>query len=117
MQEIDMSALILWRKQNKDQVLDEHGVRLGYMGAFVKAATLGAQRVPIINAAIDLEEEEITYRDYVDISVAVSTQKGLVTPVLKNCEHLGIVEVEKQVRQLAEKVCTDPSHTPDHETS
>jgi 2-oxoglutarate dehydrogenase E2 component (dihydrolipoamide succinyltransferase) len=104
MQEVDMSALMLWRKHNQARILDEHGVRLGFMGAFVKAATLAAQRVPVVNAALDIDKEEIIYRDYVDISIAVSTPKGLVTPVLKDCERLDIVQIEKRVRQLAEKV-------------
>ena len=104
MQEFDMSALIEWRKRNKDQVLTVHGVRLGYMGAFVRAATLAAQRIPAVNSAIDLESEELIFRDYVDISIAVSTPKGLVTPVLKNCECLGILEIEKEILRLATKV-------------
>lgn len=105
MQEFDLSALMAWRKKHKDEVLEAHGIRLGYMGVFVKAATLAALRFPTLNAAMDLEREEIVFRDYVDISIAVSTLKGLVTPVLRNCEGLSIVEIEKHVLELATKVC------------
>lgn len=104
MQEIDMSKLMDWRRQNKDRVLEAHGVRLGYMGAFVRAATLAAQQFPSINGAVDVENEQLIFRDYVDISIAVSTPKGLVTPVLRNCECLSVLEIEKQVLGLANKV-------------
>lgn len=104
-QEIDMTNLIAWRKKYREEVAEEHGVKLGYMGAFTKATTLAAQQVPQINAAISTEQEIITYRDYVDISIAVSAPKGLITPVLRNTESLSIVELERQVAALAKKVC------------
>ncbi|TXB98192.1 hypothetical protein FocTR4_00013345 [Fusarium oxysporum f. sp. cubense] len=65
-QEVDMTNIIAWRAKYKEEVAEEHGVRLGYMGAFTKATTLAAQKVPQINAMIDTEKEIITYRDYVD---------------------------------------------------
>ncbi|CAM1508925.1 Fc.00g026640.m01.CDS01 [Cosmosporella sp. VM-42] len=102
-QEVDMTNLIAWRAKYRDEVAEEHGVRLGYMGAFTKATTLAAQRVPQINAAIDTEKEIITYRDYVDVSLAVSAPKGLVTPVLRNTHQLSIVELERGVATLAKK--------------
>lgn len=104
MQEIDMSALMAWRAKYKDEVVETHGVRLGYMGAFTKAATLAAREVPQINASIDTDREIVTYRDYVDISIAVSSPKGLITPVLRNTEATSIVELERQIAALAQKV-------------
>lgn len=103
-QHVDMSALIEWRKRYKESVMEKHGVRLGYMGAFTKAATLAALQVPAINAYMDMEKETITYRDYVDVSIAVSTPKGLVTPVLRNCESMDIIEMERGIMELGVKV-------------
>ncbi|RKK14244.1 hypothetical protein BFJ66_g13566 [Fusarium oxysporum f. sp. cepae] len=82
-QEIDMTALMRWRVKYKEDVAKQYGVRLGYMGAFAKATALAAKQVPEINASIDTDREVITYRDYVDISIAVSSPKGLVTPVAR----------------------------------
>ncbi|KAK2000982.1 2-oxoacid dehydrogenase acyltransferase [Colletotrichum falcatum] len=101
--EVDMSALMAWRAQNKDAVMKRHGVRLGYMGAFTKAACLAAQRVPQLNASIDTDKEVVTYRDYVDVSIAVSGPKGLVTPVLRNVDALDIIGIERGVAELAAK--------------
>ncbi|KAM0194160.1 hypothetical protein ACHAPA_005160 [Fusarium lateritium] len=102
-QEVDMSNLIAWRAKYKEEVAEEHGVRLGYMGAFTKATTMAAQKVPQINATIDTEKEIITYKDYVDVSIAVSAPKGLVTPVLRNTNDLSIVELEREVASAAKK--------------
>ncbi|KAI6756193.1 hypothetical protein HG530_011929 [Fusarium avenaceum] len=102
-QEVDMSNLIAWRAKYKEEVAEEHGVRLGYMGAFTKATTMAAQKVPQINATIDTEKEIITYKDYVDVSIAVSAPKGLVTPVLRNTHELSIVELEREVASAAKK--------------
>lgn len=103
-QRIDMSSLMQWRSQYKEHVMKEHGVRLGYMGAFTKAATMAALEIPQINASIDMDKEIITYRDYVDISIAVSTPKGLVTPVLRNTESMNVIDIERGVAALAGKV-------------
>lgn len=102
-QELDMSALIAWRTKYKEDVAKQHGVRLGYMGAFAKATTMAAKQVPEVNASIDIEREIITFRDYVDISIAVSSPKGLVTPVVRNCGSLSIIELEKEIAILAQK--------------
>lgn len=80
--EIDMSAFMDLRKQFQDSFQKKHGVKLGFMGAFVKGVVQAAKEQPIVNAVI--EGDEIIYRDYVDISVAVSTPTGLVVPVLRN---------------------------------
>jgi 2-oxoglutarate dehydrogenase E2 component (dihydrolipoamide succinyltransferase) len=103
-QEVDMTNLMAWRAKYKEEVAEKYGVRLGYMGAFTKATTLAALEIPQINAAIDTDKEITTWRDYVDISIAVSAPKGLVTPVLRNTHTLSIVELEREVAALAKKV-------------
>lgn len=103
-QDIDMSNFLRWRDQYRPQVADKHGVRLGFMGAFTQAATLAAREVPEITATLNMEEKTITYRDYTNISIAVSTPRGLVTPVLRNCENQSIVETERRVAAIAQKV-------------
>ncbi|KAJ2079467.1 2-oxoglutarate dehydrogenase complex E2 component [Coemansia sp. RSA 988] len=99
--EIDMTNLIELRKTYKDEVLKAHGVKLGYMGAFVKASSHALQAVPEVNASID--GDHVVYHDFCDISVAVATPKGLVTPVLRNTEHMGIVDVEQHIASLGRK--------------
>ncbi|CAI5706086.1 hypothetical protein KXD40_009673 [Peronospora effusa] len=100
-QEVDMSKLMGLRKQYKDAFEAKHGVKLGFMSAFVKASASALMEVPGVNAMIDNEHQEIVYRDYVDMSVAVSTSKGLVTPVLKNTESMSFADVEKGLAELA----------------
>ncbi|KAI8819346.1 uncharacterized protein EV422DRAFT_534409 [Fimicolochytrium jonesii] len=99
--EIDMTNLIEMRKKYKELVLEKHGVKLGFMGAFIKAASVALKEVPGVNASI--EGGDIVYHDFVDVSVAVATPKGLVTPVLRNTESLSIVEVEKALSALGKK--------------
>ncbi|KAF4318879.1 hypothetical protein JM18_006430 [Phytophthora kernoviae] len=100
-QEVDMSKLMGLRKQYKDAFEAKHGVKLGFMSAFVKASASALLEVPGVNAMIDDEHQEIVYRDFVDMSVAVSTPKGLVTPVLKNTESMSFADVEKSLAELA----------------
>ncbi|KAJ6588682.1 hypothetical protein B0H19DRAFT_215048 [Mycena capillaripes] len=99
--EIDMSSLMDMRKRYKDAVLKEHEVKLGFMSAFAKACTLALKEIPAANASI--EGEEIVYRDYVDLSVAVATPKGLVTPVVRNAESLNFIGIEKEIAALGKK--------------
>ncbi|KAJ7240545.1 dihydrolipoamide succinyltransferase [Mycena rebaudengoi] len=99
--EIDMSSLIEMRKRYKDAVLKEHDVKLGYMSAFAKACTLALKEIPAANASI--EGDEIVYRDYVDLSVAVATPKGLVTPVVRNAESMNFLGIEKEIASLGKK--------------
>ncbi|KAH9941864.1 dihydrolipoamide succinyltransferase [Epithele typhae] len=99
--EIDMSSIMEFRKLYKDEVLKEHGVKLGFMSAFAKACCLALQEVPATNASID--GNEIVYRDYVDLSVAVATPKGLVTPVVRNAETMNFVEIEKEIAAMGKK--------------
>ncbi|KIK98583.1 hypothetical protein PAXRUDRAFT_133885 [Paxillus rubicundulus Ve08.2h10] len=99
--EIDMSSLMDMRKKYKDEVLKEHDVKLGFMSAFARACTLALQEIPAANASI--EGDEIVYRDYVDLSVAVATPKGLVTPVVRNAENMGFLAIEKEIAALGKK--------------
>jgi 2-oxoglutarate dehydrogenase E2 component (dihydrolipoamide succinyltransferase) len=100
--EIDMSAVMEMRKKYKDDVLKEHGVKLGFMSAFAQACSLALKEVPAANASI--EGDEIVYRDYVDLSVAVATPKGLVTPVVRNAESMSMIQLEKEIAALGKKV-------------
>ena len=77
----------------QDLFLETHGVKLGFMSAFVKASADALLKVPAVNGVID--GDEIIYRDYTDISIAVATPKGLVVPVLRNVDSLSFAEVEK----------------------
>lgn len=99
--EIDMSSLMEMRKKFKDSVEKEHDVKFGFMSAFARASTLALQEIPAANASI--EGDEIVYRDFVDLSVAVATPKGLVTPVVRNIEAMGLVQIEKEIASLAKK--------------
>ncbi|XP_073281616.1 dihydrolipoyllysine-residue succinyltransferase component of 2-oxoglutarate dehydrogenase complex 2, mitochondrial-like, partial [Primulina huaijiensis] len=89
------------RSDYKDTFLEKHGVKLGLMSGFVKAAISALQKQPIVNAVID--GDDIIYRDYVDISIAVGTPKGLVVPVLRNAERMDFAEVEKAINTLGKK--------------
>ncbi|KAI7869282.1 dihydrolipoyllysine-residue succinyltransferase E2 component [Spinellus fusiger] len=99
--EVDMTNLMGLRSEYKDAVLKKHGVKLGFMSAFVKASAVALAAVPSVNARID--GTDIVYHDYVDVSVAVSTPKGLVTPVLRNAEEMSFVDVEKTIAALSTK--------------
>lgn len=101
--EVDMSQLMKFRSLHRDEVLKEHGIKLGYMGAMARAASLALKEIPAVNAAIE-NGDTIVYRDYVDLSVAAAIPKGLVTPVLRNIESMGIVEIEKNISGLVAKV-------------
>ncbi|KAK6131673.1 hypothetical protein DH2020_034580 [Rehmannia glutinosa] len=99
--EVDMTNLMKLRSDYKDAFVEKHGVKLGLMSGFVKAAISALQKQPIVNAVID--GDDIIYRDYVDISIAVGTPKGLVVPVLRNAENMNFAEVEKGINALAKK--------------
>jgi len=99
--EIDMSSLMEMRKKYKDEVLKGHDVKLGFMSAFARACTLALQEIPSANASI--EGDEIVYHDFVDLSVAVATPKGLVTPVVRNTETMGFIQIEKEITDLGKK--------------
>lgn len=104
--EVDMSSLMQFRKLYKDEVLKKTGVKLGFMSAFSRACILAMRDIPAVNASIEGPNggDTIVYRDYVDISVAVATEKGLVTPVVRNSESLDLVGIEKAIADLGKKV-------------
>ena len=104
--EVDMSSLMEFRKLYKDDVLKKTGVKLGFMSAFSRACVLAMKDVPAVNASIEGPNggDTIVYRDYVDISVAVATEKGLVTPVVRNTETMDLVGIEKAIADLGKKV-------------
>jgi 2-oxoglutarate dehydrogenase E2 component (dihydrolipoamide succinyltransferase) len=104
--EVDMSNLMDMRKQYKDEILKKTGIKFGFMGAFSQAAVLAMKSVPTVNASIEGPGggDTIVYRDYVDISVAVATEKGLVTPVVRNAESLDMVGIEREIGELGKKV-------------
>eukprot|EP01062_Namystynia_karyoxenos_P065514 TRINITY_DN5915_c0_g7_i1.p1 TRINITY_DN5915_c0_g7~~TRINITY_DN5915_c0_g7_i1.p1 ORF type:complete len:430 (+),score=177.54 TRINITY_DN5915_c0_g7_i1:67-1356(+) len=102
-QEVDMSTIIALRNKYKDEFAKKHGVKLGFMSAFVKAAAIALTDIPVVNAYMDTEENCIVYRDYVDISVAVAAPKGLVVPVLRDCQDMNFADIEKQIGVFADK--------------
>ncbi|TGO20503.1 hypothetical protein BPAE_0290g00100 [Botrytis paeoniae] len=103
--EVDMSSLMEFRKLYKDEVLKKTGVKLGFMSAFSRASVLALRDIPAVNASIEGPNggDTIVYRDYVDISVAVATEKGLVTPVVRNTESMDLVGIEKTIADLGKK--------------
>jgi 2-oxoglutarate dehydrogenase E2 component (dihydrolipoamide succinyltransferase) len=103
--EVDMSSIMEFRKLYKDEILKKQGVKLGFMSAFSRACILAMRDVPAVNASIEGPNggDTIVYRDYVDISVAVATEKGLVTPVVRNAESLDLVGIERAIADLGKK--------------
>jgi 2-oxoglutarate dehydrogenase E2 component (dihydrolipoamide succinyltransferase) len=103
--EIDMSSLMNLRSTYKDQILKQHGIKLGFMSAFAKASCLALKEIPAANASIEGpgQGDQIVYRDYVDLSVAVATPKGLVTPVVRNAETMSFIEIEQAIADLGKK--------------
>ena len=99
--EVDMTNLMKLRADYKDAFVEKHGVKLGLMSGFIKAAVNALQYQPIINAVID--GDDIIYRDYVDISIAVGTPKGLVVPVIRNADTMNFADIEKQINTFAKK--------------
>jgi 2-oxoglutarate dehydrogenase E2 component (dihydrolipoamide succinyltransferase) len=99
--DVDMSAVIEARARYKDLFEKKHGIRLGFMGFFVKACALAAKDVPSVNAS--LEGDEIVYHDYLDVSVAVSAPKGLVVPVVRNAESMSFAEIEKTIADYGKR--------------
>ncbi|KAJ5097362.1 hypothetical protein N7456_008083, partial [Penicillium angulare] len=100
--EVDMSRIMEFRKNNRDAVLEKHGVKLGFMGAMALASALSLKQIPAVNASIE-NGDTIVYRDYVDLSVAAAIPKGLVTPVLRNVGSMSIIEIEKGIADLASR--------------
>lgn len=108
--EVDMTSIMEFRKSYKDEVFKHTGIKLGFMSAFAKASVLAMKDVPTVNASIEGPGggDTIVYRDYVDMSVAVATPKGLVTPVVRNVESMEMVEIEQEIANLGRKVRVCP---------
>ena len=99
--DVDMTAVIEARAKYKDLFEKKHGVRLGFMGFFVKAACMALKDIPSVNGSI--EGDEIVYHDYVDVSVAVSAPNGLVVPVIRDAQALTVAEVEKTIGDFGKR--------------
>lgn len=99
--EVDMTNLMKLRTEYKDTFVEKHGVKLGLMSGFIKAAVSALQNQPIVNAVID--GDDIIYRDYIDISIAVGTPKGLVVPVIREADKMNFADIEKTINGLAKK--------------
>jgi 2-oxoglutarate dehydrogenase E2 component (dihydrolipoamide succinyltransferase) len=99
--EVDMTAVMALRNQYKDVFEKKHGVKLGFMSFFVKAAVQALKEIPAVNAEID--GEDIVYKNYYHVGVAVGTDKGLVVPVLRNCDMLSFAGIEKTIADYGRK--------------
>lgn len=99
--EVDMTSIMQVRSTYKQQILDKYKLKFGFMSFFVKACTIALTEIPIVNGRI--EDSQIIHPNYVDISVAVATPKGLVTPVLRNCHLLDLIQIEQAIHEMAEK--------------
>ncbi len=109
--EVDMKPIMDIRKRNQTKFVEKHGVKLGIMSFFMKAASVALQEFPNVNSMID-GENLVTF-EYTDISVAVSAPKGLMVPVVRNVENLGLAEIEKEIASLAEKARTGKLSIPE----
>jgi 2-oxoglutarate dehydrogenase E2 component (dihydrolipoamide succinyltransferase) len=99
--EVNMSPVIAMRTRYKDTFEKTHGVKLGFMSFFVKAATYALKKYPILNASVD--GNDIVYHGYFDIGIAVSSPRGLVVPILRNVDQLTLAEIEKQIADYGNK--------------
>jgi len=99
--EVDMTEIMELRKKYKEQFAKNHGVNLGFMSFFVKAAVEALKAFPAINGSI--EGTDIVYHDYCDIGIAVSTDRGLMVPVVKNCENLSFAQIESAIVEYGKK--------------
>jgi len=99
--EVDMTEIIKMRKENQEDFQQRFGIKLGFMSFFVKACVLGLKLFPALNA--EIENDEIIYKNYYNISFAVGTDKGLIVPVIKNADELSFAEIEKDIKSLSDK--------------
>ena len=99
--EVDMTEIIKMRKDNQNDFQKRFGIKLGFMSFFVKACVLGLKLFPSINA--EIENNEIIYKNYYNISFAVGTDRGLVVPVIKNADEMTFAEIEKEIKLLSDK--------------
>lgn len=99
--EVDMKPIMTLRKTYAEKFEKQHDVRLGFMSFYIKAVVEALKRYPEVNASID--GDDVVYHNYFDVSIAVSTPRGLVTPVLRDCDKLSMAEIEKSIKELAIK--------------
>ncbi len=97
--EADMSAVMELRKKYQDKFVDQHGIKLGFMSFFTKAVSMALQEFPTVNSY--LEGDEIVTPEYCDVGIAVQTDKGLMVPIIRNTETLGLAEIEQQIMEIA----------------
>jgi hypothetical protein len=119
--DVDMGAVMKLRSQYKDVFEKKHGVKLGFMGFFTKAVVQALKELPAVNAEID--GQDIVYKNYYHIGIAVGTEKGLVVPVIRDADQLSIAEIEKTIAGLWQEGARRPAqdrgdagrHLHDHE--
>ena len=99
--EVDMSKVVNFRKENQDDFKNKFNIKLGFMSFFVKASIKSLKLYPTINA--EVESNDIIYKNYYNISFAVGTEKGLVVPVLKNADEMSFSDIEKNIKILSDK--------------
>jgi 2-oxoglutarate dehydrogenase E2 component (dihydrolipoamide succinyltransferase) len=99
--EVDMSAVISMRSEHKEEFQKKYAVKLGFMSFFVKACVVGLKNYPVINS--EIQGDEIVYKNYYNISIAVGTDRGLVVPVLRNTDEMSFAEIEKNINLLGQK--------------
>ncbi len=97
--EVDLTEVMALRAKYKEKFVKDHGVKLGFMSFFVKAATEALKKFPVVNASV--EDNDIIYHDYCDVGVAISTPRGLMVPVLRNVEHMSFADVESGIVDYA----------------
>ena len=99
--EVDMSTIISMRNEYKEEFQKRYSTKLGFMSFFVKACVVGLKNYPVVNA--EIQGDEIIYKNYYNISIAVGTDRGLVVPVLRNTDEMSFADIEKKITQLGEK--------------
>ena len=99
--EVDMSSIISMRNEYKEEFQKRYSTKLGFMSFFVKACVVGLKNYPVVNA--EIQGDEIIYKNYYNISIAVGTDRGLVVPVLRNTDEMSFADIEKNITQLGEK--------------
>ena len=101
--EVDLSAVIETRKKYKEEFIKKYGIKLGFMSFFVKACSMALLEFPQVNSQLSEDGQHINYFDYVDMGIAVSTDRGLMVPVIRNAESMNLAQIEMAIAQLAKK--------------
>lgn len=100
--EVDMTNIMKLRSERKDEFLDKHGVKLGFMSFFTKAVVGALKEFPLVNS--EIQGKEVVKKKFYDIGMAVSTEEGLVVPVVRDADRLSFAGIEKEVGDLAKKL-------------